>query len=290
MDVGPHFKNSLRSNKMNTCVASNTSPHFLVSPSRRISSLLTAKLGILATLSDADFRVDRESKSRKFSCNSTDGSSKGNVVDVVPLKSCLSRLTISNCSSTASTRQSVRFRTDQAGGIVEFYETPSVVHYITPGERRKCWWTKKELIEIRKRAVQTCRFYLASRPDYRMAAIRMMDRCGAERVGHTPNVVDGHMDEDFDMCIIVNGDSRGLEKRLFNAMKLPFFRYKRSLSSVLTTQARLQAADASCFSPCKKAKLIASQYSSNSKYATVWAQKLASADSQILQEMCPAHM
>jgi hypothetical protein len=303
-----------RKHHCQTIMNINLSPHrigFMIAPpSGKMNSLLAPELGVLLISPIKVPEQHRSAKQKVVELAKPNKRKKGkhSLVDVLPIKSCLSKLSLTDgsghCTATTATtassltrRKSVRFQLEADGHIMNDTTAtkPLRANYLTPEDRKKCWWTKKELIDVRRRAVDVCRFYLSSRPDYRQSAIRMMYRCGAERSSPGSGINDAEIelaimedvgyDEDYDMCLMVNPDCRGLEKRLFNAMNLPFFRYKRSIAAVMSTQSRLKALDARFFSQSKKARLIASQYSANAKYAAVWAHKLATADAQSLHEL-----
>lgn len=211
--------------------------------------------------------------------------SKGNkntLVDIIQKKPSLSKLFSSEC--TVLSRTKVRFPLDHNDNIAKEYASLPKNHYLTKEEINRCWWTKKELQKIRERAQESCRSYLSCRPDYRKAAVRMLERCGAQKKGYIPELDpvldDEENDEDDDLSIMVDGEARGLEKRLINAMNLPFYRHKRSICAVMDTQTRLRAMEPEFFSATQKARLIASQYGLNSRYAAAWARAIADGDAK----------
>jgi hypothetical protein len=204
---------------------------------------------------------------------------------------------------------------------------------LTVADIKNTWWTRREIRRCRERAQDTCRYYLYNRPDYREAAIRILERCGAQKLGcdrphellrHSssrpssiaPMVLRGAVlgamddanesaddapaastaavsttsDEDNDVRIVVDSDARGLEKRLLNAMDLPFVRHKRSIRVVLDLQARLRSlsrerrkgssasSHAVACTVDQQARLIASLYSKYCRYAAAWAIQIAKGD------------
>jgi hypothetical protein len=183
----------------------------------------------------------------------------------------------------------VRFKKDEDGNIQQtFAEVPSH-HYLTKEDIANNWWTKKELVEIKETANELCRFYLTERPGYKNAVVRLLMRCGAQRTTHGDifDIVsvfeNTEFEEEDDVSTLVDGDTRGLEKRMILSMLLPFHRHKRSINSLLDSQKRLWAIDPTYFTNDQRARLIATQYGLNSAYATKWAHKIALGDARGVQ-------
>ena len=183
-------------------------------------------------------------------------------------------------------RTRVRFKTDENGSIFQtIAETPSN-HYLTRNDIANNWWTKKELVDIKEAANELCRFCLMERPAYKTAVIRLLMRCGAQKTthGNIADIVSVFEDTDFeeedDVSTLVDGDTRGLEKRMILSLLLPFQRHKRSINSLLDSQKRLWAIDPTYFTQEQRVRLLATQYGLNAAYATKWAHKIALGDAR----------
>jgi hypothetical protein len=178
----------------------------------------------------------------------------------------------------------VCFRTDENNDVVQEYANVPMDHYLTKEEIGTCWWTKKELLEIKEHANQICRFYMKERPKYKAAVLRTLERCGAHRTGNELDIITvfdiSESDEDDDISTLVDGDTRGLEKRMILSMILPFHRHKRSIHATLDTQKRLRAIDPAYFTSNQRVRLLATQYGLNAGYATKWAHKIALGDAR----------
>lgn len=180
----------------------------------------------------------------------------------------------------------VRFKTDENGNIFQAIAEVPTNHYLTRNDITKSWWTKKELAEIKETANELCRFYLMERPGYKTAAIRLLMRCGAQKTTHcnvadiVPVFQDTDFEEEDDVSTLVDGDTRGLEKRMILSMSLPFHRHKRSINSLLDSQKRLLAIDPTYFTLDQRVRLLATQYGVNAAYATKWAHKIALGDAR----------
>lgn len=192
----------------------------------------------------------------------------------------LSKLTLPEC--TVSPGRRVHFLIDENGNIVNEYATMPDIHHYSKKDLKHCWWSKKDLQMIREQVQEACHFYLTCRPEYKMAAFRMLDRCGAQKSGCSceldPELSDGEFNEEDDLSTLVDGGARGIEKRLINAMNLPFYRHKRCVSAVLNTQKRTRTLDQDILSAEQRVRLIALQYGLHSRYASVWARMIADGD------------
>jgi hypothetical protein len=169
---------------------------------------------------------------------------------------------------------------------------------------KNLWWSRRELAISRERAQETCRVILSSgNPDFRNAAMRLLDACGAQR--YDDNVRSSSSSSscssssssiastisteqscdstttttttEDDIAAVLEKDARalfvarGLEKRIVNALNLPFHRHKKSIYVVLDTQDRLETMRLGSFTKEQKMNLIANQYSLNARFAVVWA-------------------
>lgn len=183
----------------------------------------------------------------------------------------------------------IRFKMDDQGKILQTYANVPSHHYLTKDDITNNWWTKKELAEIKETANELCRFYLTERPSYKNAAIRLLMRCGAQKTTHgdvldiVPVFDNTDFEEEDDVSTLVDGDTRGLEKRMILSMLLPFHRHKRSINSVLDSQKRLWAIDPTYFTNDQRMRLMATQYGLNAAYATKWAHKIALGDARGVQ-------
>jgi len=187
-------------------------------------------------------------------------------------------------------RRKVHFERDEVtGDIVEHMHEPEIV--LEQEDLDRAWLSRKDLRNCRYRAQETCHFYSLSRPDYQDAMLRLLVKSGAqptedflqaEMEKHRDDFFDDEDDEDVNL--IVNSEARGLEKRILNAMELPFHRHKRSIGIALDTQRRvLGLAQGNSFTNDKRARLIASQYSACTKYAATWARLVAVADAKVVE-------
>ena len=199
------------------------------------------------------------------------------------LPSAASRMTLLFQQTLSLTHRRVRFASDTQGRVLA--ETMgSTKRELTLTEIKQTWWTRLELRKCRERAQDTCRFYMDCRPDYRAAAHRMLDRCGAQKTAAYSKLDDDGAANTIiynasdDLELLTNAASRGLEKRIINAMNLPFHRHKRSIHSTLEAQQRLRHMDRGFFSSNQQSRLIASQYQQHARYAAVWAKVMASGD------------
>ena len=114
-------------------------------------------------------------------------------------------------------------------------------------------------------------------------------RCGAQRTTQrgvsdfVSEFENTEFEEEDYVSALVDGDTRGLEKRMILSMLLPFHRHKRSINSVLDAQKRLSAIDPTYFTNEQRTQLIATQYGLNVTYATKWAHKIALGDARGVQ-------
>lgn len=183
-------------------------------------------------------------------------------------------------------RRKVHFELDEVtGDILEHVHEPEIV--LEQEDLDRAWLSRKELRNCRCRAQETCRFYSLSRPDYQDAMLRFLVKCGAQPteqfLGAEMELYfeDDSDESDKDVGMIVGSEARGLEKRILNAMELPFHRHKHSIGVALDTQRRvLGLTTSNYFTNDKRARLIASQYSACAKYAETWARLVAVADAQ----------
>jgi hypothetical protein len=179
--------------------------------------------------------------------------------------------------------KSVRFCLDENGDMLTEHIALKTRDVLKVEENISGWFSKSELMEIKKKAKQFCRPFLSKRPDYKSAVIRMLIRCGAQMTGEISEIEcfleNTESEEDEDLSTIVDGTHRGLEKKMISALNLPFHFHKRSICVVLDIQSRLRAIDPSSFSADQKARLIATQYAVNAQYAKEWARKIAQGDS-----------
>jgi hypothetical protein len=164
---------------------------------------------------------------------------------------------------------------------------------LTLYEIKQTWWTRTELRKCRERAQETCRELLDTQIDYKLAMVRILRRCGAE---HKPDIEAyryyhqifddqkngssatlSMIKEERDLRrVIENVDTaRGLEKRLLNAMDVPFHRHKRSVVGVMETQARMREKECT-FGETEQE--IAARYRKHCQYAATWASIIAECD------------
>ena len=180
----------------------------------------------------------------------------------------------------------VHFKCDEVtGDIIEHIHETEIM--LETEDLDRAWLSRKDLRSCRLRAHETCRFFLFSRPDYQDSMLRLLVQCGAhpteafleeELQKHHQEFCE---DSDKDVNLIVGSEARGLEKRILNSMELPFHRHKRSIDAALDTQRRLtNLKHNEYFDTDKQTRLIASQYSKCTKYATIWARRVAQADAQ----------
>jgi hypothetical protein len=198
----------------------------------------------------------------------------------IRLKTSPANGTCSNYPIREGTR--VRFQTDETGDIAKEYAAVPSYHVLTQEDVVANWWTKEELREVKELANNACRRYLSQRPDYRLVVIRMLIRCGAQKTEDIPEldsaIDDTETEEDEDLSTLVDGELRGLEKRMILSLNIPFHKHKRSINAVLDLQSRLRTMDPSYFSDDQRCRLIATQYGFKAKYATEWARKMAFGD------------
>ena len=181
----------------------------------------------------------------------------------------------------------VRFKTDKNGNIKPKNAEVPPNHYLTKEDIANNWWTKTELAEIKETANKLCRVYLKERSDYKNAVIRLLMRCGAQSTTNNEFLdISTEFenieleDEENDVSTIVDGDTRGLEKRIILSMLLPFHRHKRSIHSLLDSQKRLWGIDPSYFTNDQRVRLLATQYALNAAYATKWSHTIALGDAR----------
>lgn len=178
----------------------------------------------------------------------------------------------------------VRFQSDSLGAdiVTELGPTKKLLDF---KEIEATWYSRLELRQCRMRAQDTVRYFLECRPDFRQAAYRMLERCGARKhllMEDNEDVIIGMSEED-DMQTLHSVESRGLEKRLINHMQLPYFRHKRSIQIVIDTQEKLRSTEIGFFNVVQRTRVISSQYINANRYASCWARKFASYDEHSAQ-------
>jgi hypothetical protein len=127
----------------------------------------------------------------------------------------------------------VRFQIDDNNNVKHEYADAPLDHFITRDDIATNWWTKQEMFAIKEQINKVCCKIISEQKDYKNALIRLLIRCGAQRTGellHFDSLFDNtESDEDDDVSTLVDGDTRGLEKRIILSMLLPFHRHKRSI-------------------------------------------------------------
>jgi hypothetical protein len=180
----------------------------------------------------------------------------------------------------------VRFLYDEFGEIEEQEKLATIE--LTKEDIKNAWWTRRELRDCRERAQDTCRYFLRERPDFTKAAIRLLEICGAQRSDRCKKQEgdsDTETDDDDEIVnIIIYGESRGLEKRIINALNVPYCRHKHSINRALDTQKRLREMEPGFFTNDQKTRLIASQYGLNARYAAMWARLVAAGDEKAAKQ------
>ena len=198
------------------------------------------------------------------------------------------RMQESDCKLDDMTCRKVHFECEEVtGDVIEYIIEPEIV--LVQEDLDRAWFSRSDLRRCRLRAQETCGFYLLSRPDYQDAILRLLVQCGAQSTDEFLNKeMEKHRElfgagDDEDINLIVDSEARGLEKRILNAMDLPFHRHKRSVEVALDTQRRLVNVKHCDFDTDKRTRLIASQYSKSAEYATSWARRTAEADAQAVR-------
>lgn len=193
------------------------------------------------------------------------------------------RMQKSDCELDDKTCRKVHFECEEVtGDVIEYIIEPEIV--LGQEDLERAWFSRTDLRHCRLRAQETCRFYVLSRPDYQDAMLRLLVQCGAQSTDEFLNKeMKKHREsfgagDDEDINLIVDSEARGLEKRILNAMDLPFHRHKGSVEVALDTQRRLANVKHCDFDTDKRTRLIASQYSKSAEYATAWARRTAEVD------------
>lgn len=189
----------------------------------------------------------------------------------------------------------VRFHRNDRGRIVAVALGPQKKE-LTAVEMKKVWWSRTDLKRCRERAQEACRRIMTSCPEYKTRLVRMLDLCHAEhKINFAENMAKLDLDTSVEhetleeICAAVVSDdgelTRGLEKRILNAMDVPFHRHRKSVQTVLAIQSCLDQQNSKHLSFERRAMLIASQYQSSARYAVQWAQEIAMEDAKAAHSM-----
>ena len=189
----------------------------------------------------------------------------------------------------------VHFHRNERGRIVVTALGPQK-RELTAVETKKVWWSRNDLKRFRERAQEACRRIMNAELQYKSRLVYMLDHCGAEhkvdfdegmaKLGLDRNLANETLEEMCAAIVSEDGElARGLEKRILNAMDVPFHRHRKSAQTVLAIQSCLDQQNAKHLSNDRKAMLIASQYQISSQYAAVWAQEIAIEDAKTAHSM-----
>jgi hypothetical protein len=180
-------------------------------------------------------------------------------------------------------KKRVRFQVDEDGDIDEgvcLYSFPD--YKLTPKLIKECWYRKEDRVqsklEIQRRSSEH-RTSISNSDEYReamVAAIAFLVRCDDDAEDETQlsnEVLNA-------MTIIVQADTRGMERPLQFHMGLPRISTKTNVHAVLQTQTLIRELDSSNYDEFEVEELIADQCMNQSQYGIRWAKMIAQGDAE----------
>jgi hypothetical protein len=190
-------------------------------------------------------------------------------------------------------RKQVRFKEWSNGEIKAETTVQSLCTVqLSKVEIKNLWWSKQERSQMKRRAHAVASHFLATTPEYRLAAELLLLVCCDAGDNKMEWEIDQAKQEDKTdllnyeeaLRIVVNSEARGLEQPLVSAMNLESCRFyhkcgRTSINSVL--EAQVMWKNIPCFSAEQLASMIAMQLRQYSGFAAHFARILAEGDAKV---------